>query len=123
MVSCVDKNEMVYRLIKEGKKKSFDSDFKGAINDFTKVIEYSPNNYEAYYLRGCAKFGLNDAKGALTDIDYSIKLNPNYADAYCTRGNIKFNIAGGKNAAGCPDWLIAETLGKENMNDKTRRCK
>ena len=69
-------------------------DFKGAILDYTRAIEFNdwfdnPNSLfqpVAYEARGAAKDNLNDYKGAVEDYSKAIQLNPNYVDAYYNMG-------------------------------------
>jgi tetratricopeptide (TPR) repeat protein len=108
-------------LVKEGVKKSLNSDAVNAIADFTKAIELDPTNQEAYYYRGNALFNTGDFKGAINDLSKAIELNASYADAYFNRANIKF-IQGDKDGA-CEDYKKAEQLGRPNVKDNTRNCK
>jgi tetratricopeptide (TPR) repeat protein len=107
-------------LVREGIKKSLNSDAKNAIADFTKAIEFDPENHEAYYNRGNALFNTGDLKGAMNDLNKAIDINPSYADAYFNRANIRF-IQGDKDGA-CEDYKKAEQLGRANIKDNTRRC-
>ena len=43
-------------------------DYKGAIADFTKAIELSPNNSDAYYNRGLAKIFFNQQESGFLDL-------------------------------------------------------
>ena len=52
--------------VKSGTKKTLLNDYRGAVNDFDKAIELSPNNSTAFALRGNAKIYLNDFAGAFT---------------------------------------------------------
>ena len=63
--------------------------YKGAIQDFNKVIKINPKNGGAYYCRGMAKAELKDYRGAMQDYNKAIEINPEDADAYCFRGIIK----------------------------------
>jgi len=42
-------------------------DYKGAIFDYTKVIEINPSHVEAHYNRSHSKYHLGDYKGAEED--------------------------------------------------------
>ena len=61
----------------------------GAIVDFVRGIELNPDDADAYYSRGEAKFLQFDLDGAIVDFDRAIKLNPNHTDAYFLRGATK----------------------------------
>ena len=58
---------------------------KGAILNFTKVIELEPNNHIAYMNRGWNKAQLGDYYAAISDYNKSIKIESNYALAYSNR--------------------------------------
>lgn len=64
-------------------------DVFGAINDFDKAIQLSPNNHELYLNRGYIKQVINDLDGALADYNEAIRLNRNFAYAYNNRGVLK----------------------------------
>ena len=49
---------------------------KGAIADYSKVIEIDPNNAAAYYSRGLAKKALGDYQGAKEDLSTAKRLIP-----------------------------------------------
>ncbi len=67
---------------------------KGALEDFSKALELSPNKVEAFYGRGFAKSKLGDPRGAIEDysraaemgnnesakIVYDLKMNKNVLD-------------------------------------------
>jgi len=94
----------------------------GAIQDFSKAIELSPNYTDAYISRGNAKADFKDYRGAIQDYTKAIELNPNIANAYYHRGLAK--ILSGQKDDGCLDLSKAGELGhaeayeaiKENCN-------
>lgn len=51
-------------------------DFYGAISDYSKVIELSPNNVTAYINRGISKQNIGDYKASIKDFTKYIELNP-----------------------------------------------
>lgn len=63
--------------------------FKGAIQDYTKVIEFEPKNQDAFVYRGAAKININDNSGAVDDLDKAIDLNRKDHVAYNFRGAAK----------------------------------
>ncbi|MBL4653980.1 MAG: tetratricopeptide repeat protein, partial [Flavobacteriales bacterium] len=67
-------------------------DYKGAINDFTLVIENDSlkENDAALYHRGKAKYELGQPDEALADYKAASKINPKDADYYYYSGLIKF---------------------------------
>ena len=76
--------EYFYRAYNKDKN----GDYYGAIADFTKSIELSPNSV-VYNNRGSAKHDLKDYYGAISDYTKAIELNPNDADVYNNRGSAK----------------------------------
>ncbi len=72
-----------------GLNKAKIKDYKGAIIDFTRAIDFNPNNYKAYTNRGTSKRKLNDFPGAIADLTIAIELNPNVDTIYLARGSIK----------------------------------
>jgi tetratricopeptide (TPR) repeat protein len=81
-----------------GDKKRDSGDFKGAIADYTKVIELDPNYEFAYFDRGTSKLHCGDFKGAIADFTKVIELEPNYEFAYYKRGTAKFESGDFKGA-------------------------
>lgn|GEM_PF-2747014 len=67
-------------------------DYKGAIEDLTKVIELTPKDAGAYFGRGLTKITAGDYKGAIEDYNKSIELDPKNSWAYSDRGNAKTRL-------------------------------
>ena len=90
--------------ISRGHAKRYLGDYKGAIKDYDKFIEWNPKDETAYFDRGIAKYNLGKSKadqgniaeaqvdyqGAIEDYTEAIKLDPEYAAAYNNRGWIKY---------------------------------
>jgi tetratricopeptide (TPR) repeat protein len=72
-----------------GLSRAKSKDYKGAIIDYTRAIDFNPNNYMAYTNRGTSKANLKDYQGALSDLTKAIEINPYIAEAYKTRGAMK----------------------------------
>jgi len=75
-----------------GLKKYSNSDYQGAIVNFTKAIEMNPGDARAYCKRGNAKSILKDYTGAIKDCTKSIEINPVYAEAYNVKGTVYLKI-------------------------------
>lgn len=71
-----------------GIAKGFTDDFKGAVEDFDKIIYLNNNDAETYFLRAIAKNYLNNYNSSISDLDQAILLDKNYASAYNYRGII-----------------------------------
>ena len=72
-----------------GRNKFKEGDTHGAIADYDRAIDLSPEFVDAYCNRGFAKVMLGDHDGAIADCDRAIALNPDYAEAYFFRGFAK----------------------------------
>ena len=70
----------------KGMKKHYENDHYGAISNYTKAIQMSPNVGEYYYNRGLSKNKIKDYEGAISDFTKAIELKPQFADAYRDRG-------------------------------------
>jgi len=60
--------------------------FSEAIQNFNVAIIAKPNDFEAYFLRGIAKYSLNDFTGAVDDFSRTLEIHPLYVRAYHYRG-------------------------------------
>lgn len=61
-------------------------DYLSAVKNFNTAIYSKPDGFEAYFLRGIAKFSLGDFQGAQNDFTKTIKMHPLYVRAYHYRG-------------------------------------
>jgi len=120
LFSCGPNPEKSERLVEEGIMLTHYAKYEEAIETYTEAIEFNSENFEAYYYRGNAKASLRRYKEAIDDFSKAIEVHPEFADAYANRGQMKFYLDDNKGA--CDDWKIAESLGKDNMSDKTRFC-
>jgi tetratricopeptide (TPR) repeat protein len=116
----VDKKAEAHKLIKSGILKLYQSNFQEALHDFEKAAEYDPENPEIWYSIGNAYMNLNDYHEAINYYTKAIEIKEDYADAYYNRGLIRSYM--GERYLACEDWKIAESLGKKNVDDKTRHC-
>src|SRR5260221_3314839 len=71
-------------------KAKFESkDYKGAIEDFNKVIAFDPKYALVYAYRGHAKFILDNYQGAIDDFNKAVELSPAFDAAYVDRGHAR----------------------------------
>lgn len=77
---------------KKGTEKFYSEDYKGAIEDYSKAIEFNFNYMAAYTNRGISKGEFGDYKGAIGDYDKVISLDPDDAFVYCYRGAAKSRL-------------------------------
>jgi tetratricopeptide (TPR) repeat protein len=80
-------NELVYWLLR-GRLYNLQEKWWAAIRDFDKVLAAKPNNPNARYSRGLARYGLDDMDGALEDFQQCIAREPDAADAWTQVGHI-----------------------------------
>ncbi len=67
-------------------------DYQGAIEEYTKAIEFNDDNSGSYNRRGNAKWSLGDYQGALADYNKAVEINPHYYKAYRNMGNLKAEL-------------------------------
>ncbi|MDA9347062.1 tetratricopeptide repeat protein [bacterium] len=84
-------------------------DYRGAIADYTRVIEIDPKYPKAYFNRGHSKGLLENYRGAIADYTKAIEIDPNDAAAYCNRGLSKLILD--QTDGGCLDLSKAGELG------------
>jgi len=60
--------------------------FLDAIRNFNTAIRYKSDIFEAYFLRGVAKYSLSDYQGAYEDFSKTIAIHPLYVRAWHYRG-------------------------------------
>ncbi|WP_106792631.1 tetratricopeptide repeat protein [Aquimarina sp. Aq78] len=73
---------------KRGRCKAVIHDWKSALSDLDKSIEFSPNAMISYYVRGAVKERLDDLEGARDDFSKVIELKPDYEMAWLDRAQI-----------------------------------
>ncbi len=121
LISCKSNSKKANDYLKQGINKTYSSDFEEAIRDFDKAIEIRPDFAEAYFYRGNSIYNLDgNIKKAIEDYNKAIEIKPDFADAYNNRGNMKSYLGNEKGA--CYDWIKADKLGRENMQDKIKKC-
>ena len=96
------------------------SKFAEAEAAFDKAIQYDKNNYEAFYLRGCAKINEKKYKDAIADLEKATELKPDYADAYFNIGRTYFLLNDEEKA--CEYYKLADHYGRPNLEDYLRKC-
>jgi tetratricopeptide (TPR) repeat protein len=60
--------------------------FLDAIRNFNTALRYKSDHFEAYFLRGVAKFSLSDYQGAYEDFSKTLEIHPLYVRAWHYRG-------------------------------------
>jgi tetratricopeptide (TPR) repeat protein len=98
-IRLVSKNTLnPLELYERGKAKDENSDYDGAIIDFTKAIELDSEYIDAFRGRASARIWINDYKGVVDDYTKVIELNFDDIDAYRSRGHAKASIKDYKGA-------------------------
>ena len=110
-----NKKEDAIAYFNRGLSKAKLQDYRGAIADYNKAIELTPDDVGAYNNRGIAKKNLQDYRGAIADYNKAIELEPNYSKAYYNRGNAKYELKDLDGA--CLDWSKAGELGDSGAYD------
>ena len=87
-------------------------DEKGAIYDYTKVIELKSDDFDSYTNRGVSKMRLGNYEDAIMDFEKAININPEFGLAYLNLGGA-YHLIGNKEKA-CESWEKALYLGKKN---------
>ena len=116
--------------------------YKGAIEDFSKVIELDADDHTSHRLRGDAKLKIKDYEGAILDLTKGIELidlkfkkinyiyesniydalnKPEYELAFFNRGELEFKLKDFKSAK--KDFSKVIQLNPRNMNAYTLRGK
>ena len=66
--------------LREGEYKWSNEDFKGALADFDRALEFNPRNAEAWSRRGVIKEYEGDFTGAVSNYDQAIALRPEFSE-------------------------------------------
>ncbi|WP_109851998.1 tetratricopeptide repeat protein [Aquimarina sp. AU58] len=73
---------------KRGKYKAVMHEWKSALSDLDKSIEFNPNVMISYYIRGGVKERLDDLEGSRDDFSKVIELRPDFKMAWLDRAQI-----------------------------------
>ncbi len=68
-----------------GQQKMVNNNYHDAIDILNVLLRYDPTDFDAYFLRGIAKYNLDDLLGADADFSQAVELNPVYTGAYYYR--------------------------------------
>jgi tetratricopeptide (TPR) repeat protein len=78
-------------LVEAGNAKSQQSNYKGAIDDYSNALSIDNRNPTTYFNRGTAYHRIGDLDKAESDLDKAIDLNPNLAEALNNRSHVRFD--------------------------------
>lgn len=121
LISCSDKSRQSRHYVKQGIDLLYKTDLEGAEKNFQKAAHLDPANHEAWFYIGVVYQNRRAFREAISYFDRAIEIKNDYADAYYNRGLCWFYL-GDRNQS-CSDWLMAEDLGKENISDRTDKCR
>ncbi|MCE7990544.1 MAG: tetratricopeptide repeat protein [Roseivirga sp.] len=111
----LEDEELAYYL---GKIYQKGSRFDDAIAEYTKAIEYSPEDSEFRYFyffsRGSSYVKKHKNEEALADFTEALKLRPESTSALVNRGFCYYNLK--DNTKSCQDWRKASELGSKQVN-------
>jgi putative GTP pyrophosphokinase len=69
------------------------SEYKGSIRDFSRAIDYSPDNFRAFNNRGLAYRMLHQYENALRDFDRSLEINSLQVEGYYSRALLYYDLS------------------------------
>lgn len=84
------RDEVAYLL--RGEARLALEDYTGAIEDFTKLLEFDFDDVSAYFLRGRAKYYLEDYTGAIEDFAIATELDPLFEESFKFSGSAKIAL-------------------------------
>jgi tetratricopeptide (TPR) repeat protein len=87
-----NRHSLMKHYLTNGSTRQANGDYLGAAFHFTKAIEVSEVNADAYLRRGIVRAILNDLYGAEQDYSKAIELDQNFTDAYFNRGLLWYRI-------------------------------
>ena len=79
--------------IARGRMRTNSKEYDGAIKDYSKAIELSPQDADAFNGRGKAYYQKNELMAAQRDFNQAIQMDPQYAPAYKNRGENLYKLA------------------------------
>ncbi|MBR2428403.1 MAG: tetratricopeptide repeat protein [Alistipes sp.] len=68
-----------------GQQRMVDNEYREAIDILNVLLRHDANDFDAYFLRGIAKYNMDDLLGADADFSRAVELNPVYTGAYYYR--------------------------------------
>ena len=90
-------------------------DWKGAVEEWSKLITTDATNARFFSGRGYAKKRAGDPQGAVGDYSEAIRLSPTKGDHYAGRGDAYIMLA--DTTKGCEDLKKAQELGYEKASE------
>ena len=91
------------------------ANYKEAIFDYNKGLDFDPLYADGYFNRGSAKYNMGDFDGAIEDYKEVINISPKDSDAFFNRANVKKEIGDIKSA--CEELKEAANPGDEEAEN------
>ena len=88
---------------------------RGAVEAYTRVVELSPEDAQAFYNRGTCYMRLGSNWQAIKDFNRAIELDPKFAEAYSNRGVAYYRL--GERRQAVKDLKTAAGLGYKPAQD------
>ena len=101
------------------KKKHQNGDYRGAVMDYSVVLELFPEDSRTYVNMGDSKKSMKKYADAIVDYSKAIEFKPQFEQAYFKRG--KAYLALNKNENGCEDFSQALVLGYAKADEYINR--
>ncbi|MBS4057412.1 MAG: tetratricopeptide repeat protein [Bacteroidales bacterium] len=120
ITSCGNNVNEADNYLESGLAKMYQSRFSEALLDFDKAISLDPESAKSYFYRGNCLQNMGKSDASMKAYDQCLQLDSTYTDAYYNRGLLKEYLLDYNGA--CADFRKAASLGKPNIDDKTRRC-
>lgn len=118
--ACTPNPQKSQKHLEDGIQLLYKSQFKEAVSELDKAIEYNNDSHEAYFYRASAYFNMKEVEKAKLDYQKAIDLKPDYADACFNLARI-YDFEKNYDMA-CYYYRIAYESGKPNIGDYVRRC-
>lgn len=84
-------NDLLTKAVRKGIEKCNQSDFKGAISEFSSAIDMKPENPIGHYCRALTKLRLRNYDSSIPDFTEAIRLQMGEANALYYRGVARYN--------------------------------
>lgn len=76
-------------IIARGMEYHASGDFKSALDEFEKAVDFNPESYEAHFQRGRVLVDINEYKPALAEFERALSIDPTRAEAFNGRGVVR----------------------------------
>ena len=83
-----------------GQQSMVNNDYREAIDILNLLLRHDNQDFDAYFLRGIAKYNMDDLLGADSDFSLAIELNPVYTGAYYYRAITRTRLGNYDDALG-----------------------